>query len=178
MANEPAAPDHAAPKVTEPSTPREAVEALAAADPKTAAKETTEQQRSAALDWYLSPEPESDASAVIPVNVALAGNEERIIDFTVQVIGMDDLRRIRRAAIDKDGRFDDGEFALQVCANSIIDPPIRTAAPAATEHPDPAERLKARLAHKPGLIEQISEQVLVISGWSSNDLKEVKAAGN
>jgi len=154
-------------------SPREAMRKVADSKPE----QVQEPDRSDALEWYLSAEPESVASAVVPVNVAPAGHPEHIIDFTVQVIGADKLRQIRRSAI-VDSVFNDMEFALQVCANGIIDPPIRDMAPAITDHPDPAERLKARLAHKPGVIDALSEKILEISGWGGGDVREVKAAGN
>lgn len=172
-----------------PKTGREAVDRVADVDlddkdspgvhPDTA---------SAATEWFLTPNFEEEvAKAIVPLNLAPAGQPEKVVDFTVQVLDRDRIRDIRRESefTNASGirEVDEMEANLRMAVESLIDPPIKSGSEefrtvAGQYFPDPADALRARFAYKPGLIDQIAAKVVEISGYSAGDVKEVKAAGN
>jgi len=168
-----------------PRTPADALSLVANAQPS----EVGPRSAHLASEWFLDAEAqqaETVASAVVPMNVAPAGAPERIVDFRLQVLDRERIEAIRRECT---ARRSDGtdevngmEANLRMVVESLIDPPIRTdpnfRVVRGQTYMDPADALKARLAHKPGLIDQLAGRVTDISGYNTADTKEVKAAGN
>jgi hypothetical protein len=142
-----------------------------------------------ASDWFLdneSIEAESVASALVPMNVAPPGQPAHWVDFKVQVLSRERIKQIRDESTSRmpDGseKSDDMEANLRMAVEALLDPPIRTD-PAyrvvrGQTFIDPGDALKARLAHKPGLIDQLAGRIVEMSGYNSSDVKEVRAAGN
>lgn len=139
-----------------------------------------------ATAWFLSTEMEEAASAVLPVNVAPAGHKEHLVDFTIQVVDRDRIREIRRSCERSlpsgEREVDEMEANLQIAVEGLLNPNIKGDEQMRTVRgqyfADPAEALRARFVHKPGLIDQIAGRVVQISGYNDNDVKEIKAAGN
>lgn len=174
--------DSPGPPITDP---REAMEAAAEREPEKIDPVT----HMAAADWFLDEEAiqdESTAKAIVPVNTASAGRRPRIVDFVLQVLDRDRIREIREECTDERANgtreVNDMEANLRMVTEALLDPPIRTDAAYRTVRGqtflDPADALKARFIHKPGLIDQLAGKLTEISGYNTNDVKEVRAAGN
>lgn len=138
-----------------------------------------------ATDWFLSSDIEEVAWAYVPVNVAPAGKPETIIDFKVQVVDRDEIRRLRRQAeqVGPSGarEINEMEANLRIVVAGLMEPNLsdeKMRTVRGQYFADPADALQARFAHKPGLIDQLATKVMEISGYNDSDVKEVKAAGN
>jgi hypothetical protein len=156
----------------------------------------TDGEKSEALVWFLSAEDDySDAlpTKTLEINVAPAGSPERFIPWTIRAIDQDELLAIRRqaggsreqrrraASAGLGGDVDPTLANLHMVVAATVDPDLRAAAVAKGVTTDPAYVLKHRLAHKPGLIQQIAAEVMLFSGFDDEDVrdaKEVRAAGN
>jgi hypothetical protein len=146
-------------------------------DPATAADATA---------WFLSDEVEENASATLPVNVAAAGAPERWVNFKISVVDRDRIRDLRRESTitkpDGTEQIDEMEANLKIAVEGLLDPDIkgdpRMRQVRGQTFVDPGDALRARFAHKPGLIDQIAGRVVQISGYGENDVREVQAAGN
>lgn len=165
-----------------PTTRLDAVKAVADKDPKA----TTAEERSAALEWFLSSEVEETAWAYLPVNVSAAGQAERIVDFKIQVLDRDRIKQIRdesrRTNADGVLEMDEMEANLRIAVEGLIEPNLRKderlRVVRGQQFLDPADALKARFTHKPGIIDQIAGKIIQISGYNDADVKEIRAAGN
>lgn len=162
---------------------RAAVDEAASSDPKHLHPVTAK----SATDWFLNPdEEESIAWATLPINVAPAGRKENIVNFKIQVVDRDEIKRMRKeATIQKpDGmeEIDEMEANLRIAVEGLLDPDIKNDEKLRNvrgeQYMDPGDALRARFAHKPGIIDQIAGKIVQISGYNSADVKEVKAAGN
>lgn len=144
-----------------------------------------------ALDWFLSDAP-------VPVEYSFdinIGNprDQRWVKWTIQAVDVDVLRRIRK---DAEGprrtrrarvpgetpEVDQQEMSARIVVAGTIDPDLREVArmKGAPEHPDPdvaaIQILKHRFQHKPGLIDQLSIEIMALSGYDDEDIRE-HAAG-
>lgn len=165
---------------------RDAVEAAADADPDKLHPVTAQN----ATDWFFSEEQqeaESTAKAIVPVNVAPAGKPKKVQDFTLQVLGRDQIREIREGCMktlpDGSREVDDVEANLRMVATAMLVPDLKAAIAAGQKvrgqlYLDPADMLTARFAHKPGVIDLLAGKLTEISGYNSADVMEVRAAGN
>lgn len=138
---------------------------------------------SAATEWFMSPSEEEVAKAKVPLNVAPAGAPENVVDFLVQVLDRDRIRDIRRectrtlpSGLEE---VDEMETNLRIAVEALLDPKLEgeNLVVRGERFLDPADALKARFAYKPGLIDLLAGAVVRVSGYSTADLKEVKAAG-
>lgn len=161
--------------------PREGAELLRAAEKGDKAR-LTQQESGDALEWFLSDE-QQDLSSVIQINVG-SRDEPKWIDWTVKPVDMDKLRRIRKAAASKNNgrqrggggdQFDETGANLQIVVEGTVSPDLRAAAKAMGVI-DPTDALRRRFKHKPGLVTQISSEIMSVSGYDDEDVREVDAA--
>lgn len=138
-----------------------------------------------ATDWFLSDTEEEVAFGLVPVNVAGPGQKERIVNFKVQVVDRDKIRALRKESertVNGEREVDDMEANLKILVEGLLEPNVKGDASMRVvrgeRYMDPADALKARFAHKPGLIDQLAGKIVQISGYDEADVKEVKAAGN
>ena len=153
-------------------------------DKAAAGKAQTPQEHSAALEWLLSDEPDAEGEYehTIEVNVGTA-DKERFIEWTIRPVDLDELRRIRRQATGSraarragaDG-FDEVAGNLRVVIAGTVEPDLVAAAREQNTSPDFV--LRARFSRKPGLLAQIAGEIMALSGYDDEDVREVKAAGN
>lgn len=169
-------------KQAQSQTGHQAVAAVAA-DPANASDST----KSAALEWFLDPDPTDITTAKIDINVGGpdGSGTEQWITLTLQVVDRARIRQIRKESEEKqpDGskEVNDLEANLRIAVEGLLDPNLKdpkNLVVRGEKFLDPADALRARLAHKPGLIDQISGKVIEISGYDDADVREVKAAGN
>ncbi len=138
-----------------------------------------------ATDWFLSTDEEEVAWAWVPVNVAPAGAKEKIVEFKIQVVDRDEIRALRKQAEQTNAsgarEINEMEANLRIVVEGFMEPDLhdeKNRTIRGQRFADPADALKARFAHKPGLIDQLATKVMEISGYDEADVKEVRAAGN
>lgn len=151
--------------------PEEAVQAAARK------QSLDDKNQGAALEWFLSSEAD-DPTKAIQVDVGVG--EERWIDWTIRPIDLDALRRIRRlATVGPRGRqeVDDAQANLRIVVDGTVDPDLKAIA-ARLGIADPALALRQRFAAKPGLLGLIAGEILALSGYDDEKVREAEAAGN
>lgn len=146
---------------------------------KLSSKETVD-----ALDWFLA-DDDGDFTHELRLNVGTR-DKERWISWEIQPVDLDTLKKIRRLAqagsraqrrSGNPGELDEVEANLRIVLEGTASPDLKAIA-AQMDYKDPAEVLKYRFRHKPGLIGQISGEIMSISGYDDDDIKDVEAAGN
>ena len=139
-----------------------------------------------ALEWFLSDE-EDNLTKDIELNVG-SSSDIRWITWTIKPVDLDTLKRIRRMAQDPSnraqrrsgqatGEVDENDAALRIVVAGTASPDL-TAITKEMGYTDPSDVLKHRFRHKPGLIVQISGEIMGLSGYDDDDIKDVDAAGN
>lgn len=170
-----------------PSTP-DGADDLQGADLISAAaagKELSPKATEDALEWFLSAE-EEDFTQELKLNVG-SPNAPKWIVWEIKTVDLDTLRRIRRQSTPSSrqqrrsgaqtGELDEVEANLRIVLEGTASPDIRAIAQQKGDV-DPADTLKRRFRHKPGLIGQISGEIMSISGYDDDDVREVDAAKN
>jgi hypothetical protein len=143
----------------------------------------TPSEAESATDWFLSEEPEQDEDQThtIELNVGV-GDETRWIKWVVRPVDSDDLRRINRQtlALRRRGRQDDLAIDqlgnLKVIVAGSVDPDIETIAQQKGKQPEAL--VLARFKKKPGLITQLATQIMALSGFDDEDVRDALSAKN
>jgi hypothetical protein len=137
----------------------------------------SEAQISSATDWFLSDDPEDISTLTFELNVASPDKPQHMIRWTVQALDRDRIRAIRRMNTRTQGTAEvEDEMAvnLRVAAEGTIDPDL-SSPEVRGKYVDAADALRARLKHKPGLIDLIAGRVMRCSGYDQGDVVEVEA---
>jgi hypothetical protein len=132
-----------------------------------------------ATEWFLSDANSEPVEKTFLLNV---GTEEAptLIEWTVQAISREKLRTIRRMSrpaskrAQRDGEIDEIAANTGIAAAGTVFPDLNEMA-AAVGAPSTTAVLEARMKHKPGLIDQIAGEVLSVSGYGENDLRDLSA---
>lgn len=150
-----------------------------------AKKKLSQTETEDALAWFLSDE-DQDFTQEISLNVG-SHTDPKWITWEIRPVDLDTLRRIRRqaqAAVSRSnrragqvGEIDEVEANLRIVLEGTAKPDIVEIAKEKGDV-DPADTLKQRFRHKPGLIGQISGEIMSISGYDDEDVREVDAAKN
>lgn len=148
-------------------------------------EELSEGEKLDALEWLLSADEDS-FTHVIEVNVG-SPTKEKWINWEIRPVDLDTLRRIRKASqggsraqqrrAQQTGEMDEVEVNLRIVVEGTVYPDLRSVAND-LRLVDPADALKRKFAHKPGLLGQISGEIMSISGYDDEDVREVEAAKN
>lgn len=138
-----------------------------------------------ATEWFMEadvPTEEETQPTVLKINVGTVEKPKRI---TWRIVPLPDaeFRKFRQASLPRSarrdprqmGNIDDSKYHALVVVAASVDPNFREVAQRKGVA-DPADVLRNRLAHKPGIIAQISGYVSDISGFDEADLEV--AAGN
>lgn len=137
-------------------------------------------EQNVALEWFLSDDPQDqeDLTRTIEINVGKS-DEEQWIPWTIRAVDLDTLRRIRKATMARRGlgEFDEVQANLKIVVSGTVEPDLLAAAH--QMHIATAEKaLQRRFRHKPGLLGQISGEIMALSGYDDEDVREVQAAKN
>lgn len=131
-----------------------------------------------ATAWFLSNEDTGGISTKsFDLNVGL--DRDHFVTWTVQAIEREKIREIRRMSRParlraQQGEVDEMAANLGIAAAGTIEPDLNAIA-AQIGSQDSADVLRRRLAHKPGLIDQVAAEVLAVSGYDDDDIREVAA---
>ena len=145
---------------------------------------TTPQERSEALAWFLDPEPDESAYDYVELNVGGRGANEKWVRFKIQSLQRERITQIREESTrgrGDDAKTDANEANLKIAVEGLIDPDLSKTSNRKVrgqQYQDPADALVARFAHKGGLIDQLAGAVVELSGYDEKDKREVRAAGN
>jgi hypothetical protein len=146
-------------------------------------RQVSENEVTSALDWFLSEEPdeEIEPTHVVELNVGV-GDSPRWVRWTVRPIDSDELRRIQRttSALRRRGRQDDLAIDqlgnLKVIIAGSVDPDLETLA--RERGLTPEALLQKQFAKKPGLIAQLANQIMALSGFDDEDVRDALSAKN
>lgn len=138
---------------------------------------------SSALDWFLAEEPdeETEPTHVVEINVGV-GENPHWVRWVVRPIDTDELRRIQRttSALRRRGRQDDLAIDqlgnLKVIIAGSVDPDVE--ALARDRGMTPEGLLQKQFRTKPGLIAQLSTQIMALSGFDDEDVRDALSAKN
>lgn len=139
-----------------------------------------------ALEWMLAEddgtEPEDFAETLV-IDVG-SKRKPQPMDWTIKPVDGDRIRQIRKEsqtgtrAQRRAGttELNEGEFAARMVVAGTLYPDLR--AVAGQKGIDPAEVVRLKFVRKPGLVQQLSGEILDLSGYDDEDIREVDAAGN
>lgn len=140
-------------------------------------EELDETEQTDALEWFLS-----DEEDLVPEDIEInVGSRSRPnwIKWAIIPVDQDVLRNIRRQATAKqsgrrgraaDSEVDEGTASAKVVVAGTAHPDLKAAAKQ-KNFADPSDAVKERFQRKPGLIVQISGQIMDISGYDEEDVR-------
>lgn len=134
-------------------------------------------EHSAATAWFLETDMEEVAKETFEIDVSSNPDEPRWIPWTVCALSRERIQTIRREAVTGKGAeavADDMGANLRIAAEGTIDPPLKEG-DLRGKYADPADALRFRLRHKPGLIDQIANKVISVTGYDDDDVRKVTA---
>jgi hypothetical protein len=139
-----------------------------------------------ALDWFMSDDSDESYTHEIQINVG-PPNKEVWIAWEIKPVDLDTLKRIRKSAQGgtksekrrnaASGELDEVEANIRIVVEGTVTPDLREIA-ANARLVDPADVLRRKFRRKPGLLGQLSGEIMSISGYDDEDVREVDAAGN
>ena len=143
----------------------------------------TPAEAASALEWFLSEDPEElpGLTHEIELNVGV-GDREQWIKWTIRPIDADELRRINRTMTAQRKRSKGDDVGTDVVANlrvivaGSVDPNIEQECQ--RKGVDPVGWTHKRFQHKPGLITQIANQIMNLSGFDDEDVRDAIRARN
>jgi hypothetical protein len=146
-------------------------------------KQVSESEVTSALEWFLSEEPDEEAEPthVIEINVGV-GDNPKWVQWIVRPVDSDELRRIQRttSALRRRGRQDDLAIDqlgnLKVIMAGSVDPDVE--ALARSRGVTPEALLQTQFRRKPGLIAQLANQIMALSGFDDEDVRDALSAKN
>lgn len=143
----------------------------------------TEREAQDATDWFLSEDPEDWGAEtdVIEVNVG-SRQKPKWVRWEIKAVDEDVLRSIQRQARQnrRPGSDDLGDDIVQnskVIVKGTVYPDLEAIA-RDKAIADPAMIVRQRFTRKVGLIAQIAGEIMAISGFDADDVREANAAGN
>ena len=140
----------------------------------------------AALDWLLSDEPEEEDDS-LPLELNVGGTregEQKWITWVIQPVDGEVIRRIRRqsssgrAARRSGQQGGDDDLANRRIVVAGTREPNVTHAAQQRDIADPATLIEAKFRRKPGLVQQLVVEILSLSGYDDDDVREVQASRN
>lgn len=147
---------------------REAVEK--AAESEQAAENMTPAERADATAWFLEDPPEQVAQITFEMNVSPDSKKKRWIPWTVRALSRERIKEIREQAGEDSG--EEMSANSRIAAEGTLKPNLIEVK---GQYADPADALEQRFAFKPGLIDQISNQVIRCTGYDDEDVRELQA---
>jgi hypothetical protein len=172
---------------------REAAEAEAARDDRDGpelikatadGEELRDTEIVSATEWFLTAD-DASFTQEIKLNVGTPDKEQWII-WEIKPVDLDTLTKIRKEAAGQTkaqrravaaGDMDEAEINIRICVAGTVSPDLRKIAND-LRMVDPGDALKARFQRKPGLLSQISGEIMSLSGYDDEDVRAVEAAKN
>lgn len=143
-------------------------------------KNVREDEVGDALDWFLADDA-ADYTYELELNVG-PPRRPYWVTWVIKPVDLDTLRRIRKEATGGNraqrrardtGEIDEVEANLGIVIAGTVSPDLKVAAQQEQRPPD--ELLRIKFARKPGLLGQIAGEIMGISGYDDEDVREVDA---
>jgi hypothetical protein len=142
----------------------------------------TSEEQVDALEWFLADTDDADEEHSFEINVGSA-SRKKWVTWTVRPLDADHIRRIRKQAQQGNraarrlgtADFDETRANVEMVVAATVVPDVRAAAKQ-KGLVNPGDWLKMKFKHKPGLLTQIAGEVMAISGFDDEDLRDVDAA--
>jgi hypothetical protein len=146
------------------------------------------EDQDSALAWFMDDQADN-VTKVIEINIGI-GDEKRWVPWTIKPVDNEILRTIRKQAEQASTRMqrrrgqaeiDQAQINLAIVAKGTVNPDLEVLAAQKMGRPDGLGQnplpfvmamLKDRFKHKPGLVDQIAGEVLALSGYDDEDLRE------
>lgn len=133
-----------------------------------------------ATEWFLSDEQVVETDT-FELNVGTR-KKPVWIEWEIRAVDLDELKKIRsQAAGNRSQRrsrdapeLDESEANLRIVLKGTISPDLAAVAKQ-KGLADPADVLRLKLGRKPGLLGQVAGEVMAISGFDDEDIREVDA---
>lgn len=130
-----------------------------------------------ATEWFLS-DKDAGIKARKTIELDVAAEGEHYVEWTVQAISRKRIRQIRTQSKIKRGRgmteeIDDTKANLLFAVEGTVKPDLKAIAESFGDSPE--RILEMRMSHKEGLIDQIASEVLAVSGYDDDDVRDVAA---
>lgn len=158
----------------QPGNRRAAVEAAANGETLTG------QQEADATAWYLDENLDEYGDFSLfdfLLNIAPKGKPIKHVPWQIRSMDRDRIKQVRKMNT-HDGVEDDMAVNLVLAVEATTIPDLKSP-DVRGKYADPADALRLRLfRHKQGLIDQVASYVMETSGYDSEDVVEVEAAGN
>lgn len=164
---------------------RSGPELIRTAAERKGAESLSKQEVVDATEWLLTDTPD-DYTYEFEINVGTP-RVPKWTNWTIRPVDLDTLRRIRKAASGQTrsaqrraqatGDLDEVEANVRIVVEGTVEPDLRQAA-SNLRVVDPGDVLRRKFAHKPGLLGQIAGEIMGISGYDDEDIREVDAAKN
>jgi hypothetical protein len=145
----------------------------------------TDQQVHDATEWFMSDEEEIEGFKDFDLNVGQ--QTPKWVRFRAGALLRERINEIREqntatVTDPRTGRdekkINEAGVNLRIAAEGLLIPNLKdpkTRRVRGQDYMDPADALTARFAHKPGLIDQITGEVIDVSGYNDDDKREVRA---
>jgi hypothetical protein len=156
-----------------PGKERAAVEAAGRGD------DLTPEDERYAVQWYLDPKiVEDEEPTILRLNINIAGPDQpkRKVQWILRGVDRDRIKQIRRDSRNpRTNEEDEMLVNLKLAVEGTVFPDL-TDPEVRGQFVDPADALRLRLLRKkPGLIDQLANKVMAISGYDDDDVEEVEA---
>jgi hypothetical protein len=138
------------------------------------------QESASALDFFLQAREQDSGTRTKALQLRVG---EGWFDWVIRPVDMDTMRSIRRRAMDtkqarRTGDVDENRVNLAMVVAGTVEPNLQAEAKEAHAKgvgpPDPAEILRMMLADKPGYIAQIAGEIMSLSGFDDEDVREAE----
>lgn len=163
---------------------KQTVAALADGEQKAPGKQKpalSDEEKQDALEWFMATEDDTELTHTFQINVG-GPTQKKWVEWTVKPVDMDRLRRIRQKSQQQinrrrqqQGDFDEVAANVAIVVEGTVAPDLRQAAKQLNAI-EPGLVVRSRFAHKPGLLAQIAGEIMSISGYDDDDVREVDAA--
>lgn len=144
----------------------------------------TPSEEAEATAWYLDPDnlDQNPTTHTFKVDIApYKARDKKLVDITIQPLDRQYIQQIRKENTRREGtreETNDMGINLALVVASLVEPDLRDPK-VRGQYQDPADVLRLRLfRHKSGLIDQIANKVMAVSGYDDDDVLEVEAAKN
>lgn len=160
-----------APPADEPQSADESVDARGtAALRKVANGSASDAEAQNATDWFVGEDGGEELTDSFKLNVG-SKKTPRWIVWTIKSLEREYIDAVRKQERSGD-EVDANRVNLRLAASATVDPNLQDLR---GDYADPADALQRRFQRKGGLIDQIANRVVELSGYDDDDIKEIDA---
>jgi XkdN-like tail assembly chaperone len=143
-------------------------------------------EAASALDWFLNEDPSAAANETETKELNFGTQDSpKWVPWTIKAVPMEVMRAIRKKAQNsrlarQTGETDEYRVNLEIVVEGTVDPDIKEATRILNEQGrfsgDPVDALRAKFQPKPGYIAQLAGQIMTLSGFNDEDVRDAERA--